>query len=106
MLIYEKLVNGVRHLFGNYSGNVPTEDDVQLTYKDADGTVISDLTFNESFTTSAKEGIQYITRVADGKQVNVFIGEHCVIGEDNAPLAAVNKAVEETEEEVADTETE
>lgn len=43
MLIYEKKVEGVRHLFGTL-GNVPSESDKQLTYTDEDGDVVTDLT--------------------------------------------------------------
>lgn len=80
MIIYEKVVNGERHLFGNYSGNVPTSNDPQLVYKDHDGDVITPVA-NDTYSDNSKNGKQGIKRASDGKDVNVFIGDHCVIGE-------------------------
>ena len=33
MLVYEKKVDGQRHLFGTVENTIPGEDDVQLIYK-------------------------------------------------------------------------
>ena len=39
MLIYEKKVDGTRHLFGTMN-NIPSDSDNQLVYKDADGDTV------------------------------------------------------------------
>lgn len=78
MLVYEKKVNGERHLFGTVNKTAPGETDVQLTYKDTDGTVIepelSDVYLND--------GHGGIIRKSDGEAINVFIGETQIIGGD------------------------
>ncbi len=78
MLVYEKKVEGERHLFGKVEGTVPSESDVQLTYKDTDGTTIepelSDVYLND--------GHGGIIRKSDGEAINVFIGETQIIGGD------------------------
>lgn len=60
MLIYEKKVEEndelVRHLF-YAEGTVPTDDDVQLTYKDAEGTEITDLTVDSKLLDDKHGGI-------------------------------------------------
>lgn len=76
MLIYEKLVDGIRKLFGNFSGNIPTEADEALTYKDLDGDVIEDLSLNDTYLDDGHGGI---IRKSDGKFIAVNIGEHNVI---------------------------
>lgn len=76
MLVYEKKSDGARHLFGNASGTQPTVDDVQLTYKDAEG---STLTLSES-DTYLNDGKGGIVRKSDNKAVNVFIGDTQIIG--------------------------
>lgn len=81
MLVYEKKVEDKRHLFGTL-GNVPSEDDVQLTYKDNDGDVITNLTTNETYLDDGHGGI---IRKSDDKEVNVFIGDDCIIGEVSTP---------------------
>jgi len=75
MLVYEKVVEGIRHLFGTM-GNIPSEDDEQLTYKDNDGDIIEP-TLNASYFDDKKGGIVD----AEGKEVNVFIGDTCIIGD-------------------------
>lgn len=40
MLVYEKKVDGVRHLFGTVN-NIPSNSDNQLVYQDADGDTVS-----------------------------------------------------------------
>ena len=84
MLVYEKKVEGERHLFGKVEGTVPGENDAQLTYKDTDGTVIepelSDVYLND--------GHGGIIRKSDGEAVNVFIGETQIIGGDITPTVA------------------
>lgn len=76
MLVYEKKVDGERHLFGTVDNTAPGESDVQLTYKDTDGTTIepelSDIYLND--------GHGGIIRKSDGEAINVFIGETQIIG--------------------------
>ena len=78
MLVYEKKVDGERHLFGKVVGTVPGEDDVQLTYKDTDGTTITP----ELSDTYLNDGHGGIVRKSDGEAINVFIGETQIIGGD------------------------
>ena len=56
MLIYEKFVQGVRHLFGTIN-NVPSDSDNQLVYKDADGDTVSDISLNNKFFDNGSGGI-------------------------------------------------
>lgn len=80
MLVYEKKVEGVRHLFGT-EGTIPGADDVQLTYKDADGEAL-ELSLQDKYVDDKKGGI---IRKSDGAAVNVFIGGHQIIGEEVVP---------------------
>ena len=84
MLVYEKKVDGERHLFGTVDNTAPGESDVQLTYKDTDGTVIepelSDVYLND--------GHGGIIRKSDSEAINVFIGETQIIGGDITPTVA------------------
>lgn len=82
MLVYEKKVDETRHLFGNATGTIPTADDVQLTYKDSEG---STLTLSES-DTYLDNGHGGIIRKSDGKDVNVFIGDVEIIGGEITPV--------------------
>lgn len=82
MLVYEKKSDGARHLYGNASGTQPTADDVQLTYKDAEG---SNLTVSES-DTYLNDGKGGIVRKSDNKAVNVFIGDTQIIGGEITPV--------------------
>lgn len=75
MLVYEKGTGEDRHLYGT-EGNIPTADDVRLTYKDSEGTEISDLTFTETYLDDGHGGI---IRAADSEEVDVFIGDFRVI---------------------------
>lgn len=93
MLVYEKESGGARHLFGNYSGNVPTADDPQLTYKDYDGDVISPVANDTYVDGGSADGVQRIKRLSDGKIVNVFIGDHAIIGEVVTPKVVKKIAV-------------
>ena len=81
MLVYEKKVDSVRHLFGNATGTIPTSDDVQLTYKDSEGNT---LTLSES-DTYLDNGHGGIISKSDGKDVNVFIGDIEIIGGEITP---------------------
>lgn len=75
MLVYEKKVDGERRLLGTL-GQIPSEDDVELTYKDLDGDEISPI--KGDIYRDNKSGGMY--RESDGKTVNVFIGDTCIIG--------------------------
>lgn len=82
MLIYEKLVADKRKLFAA-EGNVPTEADVEVTYKTADGTAI-ELT-RDRFVYSrdgklfvAPEG-EYMPGEADA-ELGVFAGDKQLVG--------------------------
>ncbi len=82
MLIYEKLVADKRKLFAA-EGNVPTEADVEVTYKTADGTAI-ELT-RDRFIYSrdgklfvAPEG-EHIPSDAD-VELGVFAGDKQLVG--------------------------
>lgn len=74
MLIYEKKVDGVRHLFGT-EGNVPSNDDIQLTYKDFDGDTLT-LDEKDTYLTDGKGGI---IREKDGAFVAVFMGDKNIV---------------------------
>ena len=78
MLIYEKKVEEndelVRHLFGT-EANVPSADDVQLTYADADGDPITGLTVDTQLFDDGHGGM----KLADGEAVSVWIGNKNVI---------------------------
>ena len=85
MLVYEKKVEGTRHLFGKVEGTIPAASDVQLTYKDADGNT---LTVSES-DTYLNDGKGGIIRKSDNKAVNVFIGNTQIIGSSISPEGEV-----------------
>ena len=70
-------------MFGT-EGNVPSEDDLQLTYKDNDGDVIEP-TENDIYLDASKNQVQNIIRASDGKEINVFLGETCIIGDTDTP---------------------
>lgn len=82
MLIYEKKVDGVRHLFGTLS-NVPADTDPQIIYKDADGNEITNITDFKLFygTYRMMKASAQIIPTADDTAVNVYIGDTVVIGE-------------------------
>ena len=74
MLIYEKIVNGVRQLFGSATG-IPASTDTQVVYKDADGDTITPVP-NDTYLDDGKGGI---IRKSDDKFVAAFVGNTCVI---------------------------
>ena len=78
MLVYEKKVDGTRHLYGKVEGTVPAVDDTQLTYKDAEGNTLT-IQEKDTYKDNGKGGIY---RVSDKKAVNVFIGDTQIIGEE------------------------
>lgn len=92
MLIYEKYVEEtvdgntvlVRHLYGT-DANIPAIDDDQLTYKDNDGDVITPTLTDTYVDGGSANNIQKIKIISEdslnGKALNVFIGDECVVGE-------------------------
>ena len=76
MLVYEKKVDGERHLYGKVEGTIPAVDDTQLTYKDAQGQQL-ELVDKDTYKDDGKGGIY---RVSDNAAVNVFIGDTQIIG--------------------------
>ena len=84
MLIYEKKVDGVTHLFGTF-GNVPADTDVQLTYKGADGQLIADIRalkffYQRGIALLGGKSVRQIPAEDDIK-VNVYLGEELIVGE-------------------------
>ena len=83
MLVYEKKVEGERHLFGTME-NIPSADDVQLTYKDEDGATASP-TLQDTFLDDGHGGIKMIHDDTES-ELNVFIGDVNIIpGDFEAP---------------------
>ena len=88
MLIYEKRVAGVRHLFGTM-GDIPSADDLQLTYKGSDGQVIADVKkfkffYEKALTVFAHEATDQLPGDAD-TEIKVYLGDELIIG--TAPAA-------------------
>ena len=76
MLVYEKIVDKVRHLFGTM-GHIPSEDDVQLIYKDGEGGELTPApTLDDTYLDDGHGGI---IRKSDSKEVIVFIGANQII---------------------------
>ena len=78
MLIYEKKVEEndelVRHLFYT-DGNIPANDDDQLSYKDGEGSAISDLTVTSKLLDDGHGGIMN----EDGDAITVWAGDVNII---------------------------
>ena len=95
MLIYEKKVDGVTHLFGTF-GNVPADTDVQLTYKGADGQLIADIRalkffYQRGVALLGGKSVRQIPAEDDIK-VNVYLGEELIVGEKaGAPVFEMGK---------------
>lgn len=88
MLIYEKRVAGVRHLFGTM-GDIPSADDLQLTYKGSDGQVIADVKkfkffYEKALNVFANESTDQLPGEAD-TEIKVYLGDELIIG--TAPAA-------------------
>lgn len=84
MLIYEKRVDGVNHLFGTL-GNVPAATDTQLTYKDADGQLVADIKalkffYQKGIVLFGGKSVRQVPAEDDIK-VNVYLGEELIVGE-------------------------
>ena len=82
MIVYEK---SDRHLYGNLVGTYPTNEDPQLTYKDAEGSSL-ELSKLDTYLDDGKGGI---IRKSDNKAVNVFIGNTQIIGSSISPEGEV-----------------
>jgi hypothetical protein len=84
MLVYEKIVDGEKHLFGTL-GNIPAEDDMRLTYKNDAGeeiTTIKDFKLFYGTPKLMKASLEILPTESD-TAVNVFLGETCLIGSEN-----------------------
>lgn len=81
MLIYTKIVDSVKKIFGT-EGHIPSSSDVELTYVDSDSSEIEPVPGD----TYLDNGHGGIVRKSDGKDVNVFIGDVQIIGD--APTAS------------------
>lgn len=88
MLIYEKQIDSERHLFGTMA-NIPAEEDVQLSFLDADGNIINP-ELSDTYLDDKKGGI---IRKSDNKAVNVFIGDKNIIPGDFVPPTPERKLV-------------
>ena len=103
MLVYEKKVEGERHLFGTME-NIPSADDAQLTYQDDKGATVEpslDYTYLD-------DGHGGIKMIADGTEtpLNVFIGEVNIIpGDFVAPEYSITVTAGDNGTAVADKET-
>lgn len=91
MLIYEKRVAGVRHLFGTM-GDIPSAGDLQLTYKGSDGQVIADVKkfkffYEKALNVFANESTDQLPGDAD-TEIKVYLGDELIIG--TAPAAGDN----------------
>lgn len=75
MLVYEKGVGEERHLYGTMA-NIPSDEDVQLSFKDADGNPVEGLTLTETYLDNGHGGI---IRKSDSEPLTVFIGENNII---------------------------
>lgn len=75
MLVYEKGVGEERHLYGTMA-NIPSDEDEQLSFKDADGNAVEGLTLTETYLDDGHGGI---IRKSDSEPLTVFIGENNII---------------------------
>lgn len=96
MLIYEKITDGVRHLYGT-EGNIPSEDDGQLAYKDKFNDEITDITAYKYFYGTeqlmfANESTNQIPSASD-EQINVWLGDTLVIGTELPPASGLTLSV-------------
>lgn len=100
MLIYEKRVAGVRHLFGTM-GDIPSADDLQLTYKGSDGQVIADVKkfkffYEKALNIFANESTDQLPGEAD-TEIKVYLGDELIIG--TAPAAGGADAGQDDKEQ-------
>lgn len=74
MLVYEKTAEGERHLFGTL-GNIPTDEDLRLSYTDETGVEIDTPALNGKYFDDGKGGI----KDEDGNAICVFIDDVNII---------------------------
>lgn len=112
MFIYEKLVDGARKLYAS-NKNIPSEADVKLTYKKADGselelsrTALYYQRDNKFY--MAKEGSKIPTE--EDIEIGVFVGDEQIIGsveindvKDTEDETEVTEVVEDPEKETKST---
>ena len=97
MLIYEKKVDGNRHLFGTV-GNIPSDSDNQLVYQDADGDTVSP-SINYTYLDNGNGGITMVDTNGDEtflavnikKQDNSLV--NIIPGGDYEPAEKVLKSI-------------
>lgn len=99
MLIYEKVVDSVRRLFGTL-GSIPSADDSPIIYKNGDNTEIDPPSLNDTYLDDGHGGI---IRKSDNEEIKVFIDTTQIIppkssggGEGTEPIvgtAVVGQAV-------------
>ena len=88
MLIYEKLVveeEPQRKLFGA-ENNIPSDEDTEVTYKDADGEAIEDVSDYKYFYEKGKKIFASVNtnQVPDEEndiEVSAWVGDECIAGE-------------------------
>lgn len=101
MLIYEKKVEGIRHLFGT-EGHIPSASDEQLSYKDEEGQAVTGLTVNSQVFDDGHGGI----KKADGTKINVWLDDKNIIpgniSADTAVSIAVTTAPTKTTYDIGD----
>ena len=72
MLIYSKVVGGVKKLFGTME-NIPDENDNELIYKDSDGDVVTVVAKDVYVDNGSNGKVQRIKRISDDKELIVYI---------------------------------
>ena len=81
MLLYTKIVNEeekpVRKIYGT-EGNIPADTDKEVTYKDAEGSVVA----LKAGDTYIDDGMGGIIRESDRSVVNVYVNDKIVIGKE------------------------
>lgn len=102
MLIYTKIVDGQRHLFGTLN-NLPSDDDVQLTYKNAEGEEVADISVFKFFYGTknalfAGESDRQVTSDEDTK-ISVWIGDEAVLGVEEDEEEEVEEQQEEEQQQ-------
>ena len=101
MLIYEKKVEGVRHLFGT-EGHIPSDSDHQLSYLDSTGTAVTGLTVDSQLLDDGHGGI----KTKDGEEILVWLEDTNIIpgnvSGDKAVAIAVTTAPTKTTYDISD----
>lgn len=82
MLVYEKKVDGVRHLFGTM-GTIPSNEDSQLTYVDENDDPVT-VSLSDSYFDAGHGGIKN----SEGTEINVILDDTVIIPKGGeAPLS-------------------